>query len=163
MFSEICSSSVTFPMEFFAHICNGPATPAGILAFGSFLDDRLSIKPQVIDGRSGGMDGLRAQGRAKEEGEFPRTENFCPFQCLYLPWTVCTVKYSRFVGSVPVEWLFPSLCRTDFLREGHPAQIHPSSSHGCEVTSDLAKPKLPVWALYLDYKHSSASNLPFAS
>lgn len=53
-------------------------------------------------------------------------------------------------------------CRTDFLREGHPVWF-PPSSHGWEVTSDAGKPKLPVWVLYLDYKHPSASNLPFAS
>lgn len=172
---DLCSRSVIFPRESLAQICNGPSVPAGILAFGSFLYNRLSIKPQMTDGKCGGRDELRTQGRETEEGEFPRIEHFRSQQCLCSPWTVCTVKYSRFAGSVLVEWLVPSICRrdsgcreqrtqgcrTDFLREGHPAWIHPSS-RGCGVTSDVVKPKLPVWVLYLDYKHSSASNLLFA-
>lgn len=80
-----------------------------LLKFGSFLWNRLSIKPQMINGKCGGRDELRTQGRETEEGEFPWTENLCPSQCLYLPWTVCTVKYSRFAGSALVEWLFPSI------------------------------------------------------
>lgn len=144
---NLCSRSVIFPKESLANICNGPTVPAGILAFGSFFCHGLSIKAQRTDGKCGERDELRNQGRETEEEEFPWTEHFWSQQCLCLPWTVCTVKYPRFFGPVLVEWLFPPICRrnsgcreqktqgcrTDFLREGHPAWIHPSS-HGCGVT-----------------------------
>lgn len=73
VFRNLCSSSVTFPMEFLAHILTDLLHLAGILAFGSFLYNRLSIKPQVIDGKRGGRDELRTI-RTKEGQK--RKENF---------------------------------------------------------------------------------------
>lgn len=130
VFRNTCSSSVTFPMEFLAHVCNGPAAPAGILAFGSFLDDRLSIKPQIMDGRCGGRDELRTWGRAKKEGELPQTENCCPFQCLYLPWNSLYNEIFR------VCWV----CPCGMALSIHPGQISwgKDTLHGSTLPPPMA-------------------------